>query len=148
MKMKRRTSLPVAKGKDANWPSKALCPICGKNKVFEPHSMAVLSAGAILMDRKEKVGGPSDEMDGFLNLTWHGAHDGGTGRDQQMWCGVDIARDVLGGQTELYFCSTACLRQFLGDCVDALELKIKRERKALQQNAARYRRVAAPNRER
>lgn len=145
MKVKRGIALPVTKGKNANWPSKALCPVCGKNKVFEPHSMAILSAGACLMNRKEAVGGPSDKMDGFLNLTWHGAHDGGKGRNKKIGCSVDIARDVLGGQTELYFCSTACLRQFLGVCVDTLELKMKEERKALQQNAARYRRVAVPN---
>ena len=42
---------PVVKGKSNHWPKKALCPICGKNKVFEPHSMAVLYAGAMLMDR-------------------------------------------------------------------------------------------------
>ncbi len=43
--------LPIVKGKSSHWPKKPLCPICGKNKVFEPHSMAILAAGAMLMDR-------------------------------------------------------------------------------------------------
>ncbi len=39
--------LPVVKGKAWHWPKKPLCPICGKNKVFEPHAMAILTAGAM-----------------------------------------------------------------------------------------------------
>jgi len=70
---------PVVKGKSNHWPKKPLCAICGKNKVFEPHSMAILYAGAMLMDRAKDEGGPSDDLDGSLELHWHGAHDGGTG---------------------------------------------------------------------
>jgi hypothetical protein len=142
--MKRNISLPVTKGKKTIWPTKALCPICEKNKVLEPHSMAIFSAGALLMNRKKKFGGSSDKMDGFLSLMWHGAHNGGKGRNREICCAVDIMRDVFGGQGELYFCSTTCLRIFLCNCVDALETKMKIERKALQQNATRYRRAAVP----
>ncbi len=45
-------------------------------------------------------------MDGFLSLAWHGAHDGGKGRDKEIGCMVDIIRDAVGGQADLYFCST------------------------------------------
>ncbi len=91
--------------------------------------MAILMAGAVMMDRRTKWGGPSKNMDGFLTLCWHGAHDGGEGIDPEIGCLVDIALDVVGGQAELYFCSTKCLRQFLNACVDELERKIKVRRK-------------------
>ncbi len=47
--------LPVVKGTSNHWPKTPLCPICGKNKVFEPHSMAILTAGAMLMGGKSEV---------------------------------------------------------------------------------------------
>jgi len=148
--MKERTNkrfiLPVVKGKKSFWPTKPVCPVCGKRKVWEPHSMAVLSAGALLMNRREKSGGPSNKMDGYLSLEWHGAHNGGKGRDKEIGCMVYVIRDVVGGQADLYFCSTLCLRRFLNACVDELERRMAKERKALQQNAERYRCVAAPSR--
>ncbi len=115
---------PVVKGKSSHWPKKPLCPICGKNKVFEPHSMAILAVGAMLMDRATDSGSMSDDLDGFLALHWHGAHDGGKGKDRELFCGVDIVRDAFGGQADLYFCSTKCLRKFLNACVDELERKV------------------------
>ena len=87
--------LPAVKGKSNHWPKKPLCPICGKSKVFEPHSMAILAAGAVLMDRTKDCGGPSNDLDGFLALHWHGAHnDGGQGENSDVFCGVDIVRDA------------------------------------------------------
>jgi len=100
------------------------------------------------MNRKEKVGVPSDKMDGFLGITWHGAHDAGKGKNKEIGCMVNIIQDAVGGQADLYFCSTGCLRRFLSLCVDELERRMSEERKALQQNAPRYRRVFAANRER
>jgi len=142
----KRFILPVVKGKKSFWPTKPVCPVCGKRKVWEPHSMAVLSAGALLMNRREKSGGPSNKMDGYPSLEWHGAHNGGKGRDKEIGCMVYVIRDVVGGQADLYFCSTLCLRRFLNACVDELERRMAKERKALQQNAERYRCVAAPSR--
>jgi len=109
--------------------------------------MAILEAGALFMNRKNDSGGPSERMDGYLGLLWHGAHDGGKGRNREVCCRLDIMRDVLGGQGEIYFCSTTCLRRFLCDCVDALEAKREKKQKALQRNAPRYRRGAATSRE-
>ena len=132
--------LPVVKGKSNHWPKKPLCPICGKNKVFEPHSMAILTAGAVLMDRAKDSGGPSDDLDGFLALHWHGAHNGGQGKDADVFCGVDIIRDAIGGQADLYFCSTECLRKFLNACVDELERKVAEARRPKRQTKKRPRR--------
>jgi len=63
-------------------PKQALCPWCRKNKVLEPHSFAVLSGNALLMDRKEDCGSADANTDGFLHLLWHGAHDNGKGKDR------------------------------------------------------------------
>lgn len=82
------------------------------------------------MDRKADTGGPDNSMEGFLSLSWHGAHltEGGTGKDPELFVNMDVARDCIGGQFELYFCSTDCLRLFLNQCVDALEQNIREER--------------------
>jgi hypothetical protein len=69
-------------------------------------------------------------MIGFLDLAWHGAHDGGIGEHSEVSIYLDIARDVKGGNFRLHFCSTKCLRSFLNECVDELENKIEEEGKA------------------
>ena len=120
--------LPTLKGCTSFYPKKALCPWCKKNKVLEPHSFAILGGGALLMDRKCDSGGPDDSMDGFLHMSWHGAHDGGIGKDKGIGAMIEIARDVRGGQFDLYFCSTKCVRSYLNFCVDELERKLSVER--------------------
>ena len=83
------------------------------------------------MNREEDFGGPSDDMDAYLCLGWHGAHpeDGGEGDDTDLHAIVQIADHVVGGQFGLYFCSTKCLRAFLNHCVDKLEWKLDKQRK-------------------
>ena len=117
--------LPTLKGHKSFYPQKALCPWCKKNKVLEPHSFAILAGGALLMDWKENSGGPDDAMDAFLRMSWHGAHNSGPGKDKGIGTRIEIARDVKGGQFELYFCSTKCLRSYLNYCVDELEKKVR-----------------------
>lgn len=92
------------------------------------------------MDRKDDSGGPDDSMDGFLHMSWHGAHDGGIGKDKEIGARIDIARDVRGGQFELYFYSTNCLRSYLNYCVDELERKLTIER---HKSSKVFKRVAA-----
>lgn len=118
--------LPTIKIKPPYFPQKALCPWCKKHKVLDPHSFAILSAGAMLMDRKRENGWPDEKMDGFLSLAWHGAHDSGEGKYRDINHHIEIARDVRGGQFDIYFCSTKCLRAYLNFCVDELEKKIKK----------------------
>lgn len=89
--------------------------------------MAILNAGAM-----RPVGGNRYEMatdtEAFLILLWHGAHSGGKGVFPEVYASVDVAKDVVSGQFDLYFCSTACLRHFLNYCVDVLEAKILKEK--------------------
>ena len=137
--------LPTLKNKTNSYPEKALCPWCRKNKVFEPHSFAMLGGGALFLNRNRDSGGPDDRMDGYLSLTWHGAHEEGEGKDRDIYSVVQIAKDVRGGQYDVYFCSTKCLRSYLNFCVDQLETQILSERtksnKKLKSVAAKKRRA-------
>lgn len=101
-----KPKFPVITGDDEEYPARALCPRCGKRKVWEPHSFAVLK-GEVKFD-----------------LTFHGAHDNGIGGNRDVYVGVEIVRD-RSGEFELYFCSPSCLRTFLNDGVDELEARIK-----------------------
>lgn len=90
--------------------------------------MAILAGGAMrILDRRSRSAGIADDCIGFLDLVWHGAHDGGSGIDPDIHVRVPIAEDTPDGQFEFYFCSTACLRSFLNERVNALESKIQNE---------------------
>ena len=119
---------PILQGEKAKYPDTNKCAWCKGHKAVEPHSMAILAGGAILMNRKTGDGGPNDRLDGFLGLTWHGAHssDGGIGVHPNIYATLEIAKDIKGGQFDIAFCSTRCLRAFLNYAVDKLEEKMKR----------------------
>lgn len=122
---------PALKGKPV-WPAKPVYPWCKKNKVMEPHSMAILAGGAMrVIDRKKKSATIADDCIGFLDVVWHGAHGGGNGSDREICARVPLADDTPAGQFEFYFCSTRCLREFLNACVDELETKVKNARMKL-----------------
>lgn len=121
--------LPLVRGDKNSFPRKAVCPQCKKRKVFEPHSMAILGGGALLLDRNRENSIHTDSLEGFLYLAWHGAHDAGVGEDRDIGVRVELAKDVRGGQFDLYFCSTVCVRAFFNSWVDALEKAVVREKK-------------------
>ena len=104
------------------------CLWCKKNKVLEPHSFASINAGAILLDPDDpSSGGPSEQIEGYFDFTWHGAHtnEGGQGINPDTYAYLPLCKDYKGGQCEFYFCSTDCLRAFLNYCIDELEKRIK-----------------------
>jgi len=118
-------TFPVAGDDSIFFPKEALCPMCKSAKVNEPHSMAIVNLGALLMTNRAKGNGSmSDKLEGFLSFIWHGAHDGGTGEDSDISAYLNIVENVRGGQADLYFCSTNCLRTFFNACVDELENRI------------------------
>jgi hypothetical protein len=108
------------------YPTDGVCPWCKTGKVNEPHSMAILNGGAMLMNDDRTCGGMDGRLDGFLSLIWHGAHSGGEGDFPEASGMVSIADDCGGGQFEMYFCSTDCLRAYLNHCVDRLEQERRR----------------------
>jgi hypothetical protein len=91
--------------------------------------MAILSGGAVLYDRKRENSVHTKYLSGFLTLSWHGAHDDGEGDERDIGATVEIAQDTRGGQFDMYFCSTACVRAFLNSWVDAIEKDLLRERR-------------------
>ena len=120
--------LPLIKN-GYHFPKKSICPWCKKAKIFEPNSMAILSGGSFLFNRKKSIGKSSKRMQGFLSLMWHGAHNGGKGKDKNIDVYLDVAKNVVGGQFEIYTCSTECLRNLLNSIVDSFEEKISKEKK-------------------
>lgn len=122
---------PLLNGGSSRFPAEHTCAFCGRGNISEPHSMAVLSGGAILVNRKTGDGGPDPKLDGFLDICWHGAHteDGGGGEHPNIFQSIPIACDVIGGQFDIFFCSTKCLRAFLNHAVDQLDDRVL---KALQ----------------
>lgn len=88
--------------------------------------MAILAGGAMrVTDAKNKCAEMATDCIGFLDLAWHGAHDGGTGIARDIYARVPLADETPNGQFEFYFCSTRCLRAFLGAWVDRLDEKIE-----------------------
>ena len=122
----QRIKLPVVRNQKVFFPAKAVCPSCRKRKVFEPHSMAILNAGAMREAGRGRYEMATDTR-AFITLIWHGAHSGGKGALSQD-AYVDVADNVANGQFDLYFCSTSCLRKFLNYCVDALEERMEAAR--------------------
>jgi hypothetical protein len=102
-------------------PKDRLCPWCQTGIVHEPNSMAILNGGALLMSEDRQSGGMDPRLDGFFSLSWHGAHGGGLGEYADQFSTLRVADNCPGGQFEMYFCSTSCLRAFLNKCVDELE---------------------------
>jgi len=123
-KPSRTPPLPLMRGKKAYYPRLPVCPSCRRKRVFEPHSFAVLSAGALLKTGPGDTARPDQRMLGFLDLTWHGAHNGGSGKNADLFVTLPIARDVFGGQSEIYFCSTSCLHRFFGRLVQELQRRV------------------------
>ena len=117
--------LPLVKGRQLFCPRRPLCPVCKKSKILEPHSFAVLTGGALIMDRRRRNGRMDDALDGFLDLVWHGSHDGGEGIHPETSARVTIADSVRGGQFDIYVCSTRCLRKLFDEWVDRLEDALK-----------------------
>lgn len=118
---------PVVRAERDAFPDEAICPCCKRAKVFEPHSFASLSGGALLIDDAE--GGSAAipgglRLQAYLDFLWHGAHEGGSGTDRDIHEVLSVADRVEGGQYELYFCSASCLRAFLNAAVDSLEARI------------------------
>ena len=118
-------AFPVMSKGSPYFPTDGRCPWCNNNSVNEPHSMAILNGGALMMNADRTCGEMDDRLDGFLSLIWHGAHGSGTGIFPGKGAMVRVADNCAGGQFEMYFCSTDCLRGFLNHCVDKLEDSIR-----------------------
>jgi hypothetical protein len=124
--MKKGIKIPIIRGKRGHYPTKPLCPWCKKRKVMEPHSMAILTGGALAKLGKDYYAGPTKNLKGYLGFHWHGGHDGGKGKYRENDVLYHIADEVEGGLFDIMFCSVKCLREFLNSCLDEFERKVKK----------------------
>jgi len=114
-----RERFPISVGDCREREFAATCVQCGvaiPDKVDQP--VIQINCGALLMDNAERSsGGPSDMLDGFLDLWFH------QGRPHAA-SSLVLAEHVPGGQVQLYLCSTRCLSRFFGDIVTEFERRI------------------------
>lgn len=120
-------TFPILSGSEYEY----LCAWCGNgHTLLKPNSFATLSCGAVLYDYEDQyAAGVSDDLEGYLEINWHGAHseEGGIGKNPDTSVSVPLKKGVVGGQMGINFCSTECLRAFLNSCVDELEKRIAGE---------------------
>jgi len=113
---------PVAYDEKVIYPLGDICPVCGVNQIGgEGRPMAVVNAGALVKVGDDRYAISEDAI-AFFTLAWHACGIPSSGRSAS----VEVAEWVQGGQFDLYFCSTKCLRAFFNRCVDALERNIEK----------------------
>ncbi len=107
---------PLLSGNDDyNLPGKGGgCIVC--NTSFRS-GFAYLSAGATYDHLESRI--DDKELGAFFHVGYHGSHS-----DMSDSGGVEVVKDLKGGQFDLQFCSTSCLRQFLSSLVDEVEKSI------------------------
>ena len=116
-----KVSFPLLTGETAGLPDDGTCLVC-MNRLGATTYM--IYGGCVLMDRIEDVGGPADNMDAYLHFGWDFDGDRKAGPASLY---LPVVEDVRGGQWTVYFCSTACMREFLAGCVDELERRVGAE---------------------
>jgi len=101
------------------YPRDHKCPICSKY-VGEPDSFLCFSGGA-MKQIEPNFYSMDDDLFGFLDINFHGAHDFGKGKYRDAFLMKHIVEHSACGQFEIYFCSTSCFRKFMNMMIDDLE---------------------------
>ena len=115
-------------------PESACCLVCG-NEVGEGPGYVRLTVGAILFkDKSCLYGGPSEKMQTVFALVHQERNGMETPSGQSPprlgeRLRFDVAVPTKGGQVDLIFCSSKCLRELFGSIVDAFEKKIEEQKK-------------------
>lgn len=106
------------------------CLVCGTDLGASRLSI-VLTAGA-LWKVNSSTAVPDDRMLGFLSLSYHRVLSL-KGENNDVFVGLTVVEDAIGGQFDLGFCSILCVRLFFGQLLDRFEQAIdKQERNALR----------------
>ena len=112
------------------YPRNNKCPICG-TKTGEPNSFLVVNGGA-MMQVEEGLFEMSNDLSGFLDISFHGAHDRGKGQYRDKFVSAEIVKNSKQGQFDLYFCSTVCFRKFITEIIDDMETELNKEDKKVK----------------
>jgi len=113
-----KIKFPIIKKKGKPfYPTENKCPICGFNRTTLITEFIVLNGGALkIIDKDHSI--MSDDMEGFLSLTYHGGELGGD-------ASVEIVEYSQNGQFDIYFCSFECLQTFFNRIVEELKQKME-----------------------
>ena len=107
---------PVLSGRDYPFVPKERfggCPICGK-KI--ENGAAYVHGGAVYEDT-------TFETEAFFKVGYHSKATDVSGCGQ-----VDVVKHLYGGQFDLNFCSTSCVRAFFSKIVDEVERQVEQNR--------------------
>lgn len=113
----------ISKKTKSFFPTSDICPICQTNRTQLNSEFFVLNGGALKKINK-KTSLSTKKMEGFLSLQYHSGENG-----QNCGFNIDIVDQSKGGQFDIYFCSTNCLRLFLNELVDCIEEKTTANKK-------------------
>lgn len=117
---------------DLSAPPNARCLVCKQSTTRAMDTQVVLSGGALLVDaRGDSTSTKDGALEGFLGGTAHGPD----GRSRALLASVDVVRELAGGQFDLYFCSTKCLRSFFSSFVDELDRRAQQSKHASKPRA-------------
>jgi hypothetical protein len=105
----------ISKKTKSFFPTNEICPICATNRTNLNSEFYVLNGGA-LEKINQDVSISSDKMEGFLSVQYHPEKDNGN-----RGFNIDIVDQSKGGQFDIYFCSTSCMRQFFNEFIDEIE---------------------------
>lgn len=97
------------------FPTEKICPICKVNNTTLDSEFYVLNGGALEKVNKN-TSMSSDILEGFLSVQYHSGE-----KNKNPGVNIDIVEKSKGGQFDIYFCSTNCMRQFFNKLIDTIE---------------------------
>ena len=107
----------ISKKTKSFFPTSVVCPICATNRTKLNSEFYVLNGGALEKINKN-TSMSSGKMEGFLSVQYHSGDD-----SENCGFNFDIVDKSEGGQFDIYFCSTNCMRQFFNELIDKIEKK-------------------------
>jgi hypothetical protein len=122
-------------------PQGANCIVCGA-AVGEHLGFVRLTFGGMLYhDKKRRSGGPSDRMDSVFSLWHHGPHPSKENKDGTIELTsmdnaehrMEIVTPTKGGQADILFCTSNCLRSFFASAVEGFEEGITKAEREFEQ---------------
>ena len=99
------------------------CLVCGNTLV---NGLVYLSAGSVFdVDPDDPKDKP--QLEAFFHIGYHSPAS-----DVSGCADIAVVDHLVGGQFDLSFCSTACLKHFFSDLVADLEMELVEEKGARQ----------------
>lgn len=96
------------------YPQDNLCPICKHDRTLNSE-FYVINAGA-LKKGNDHTYVPDEDSKGFLSMAYHPDH-----HSKKQGKSIEIVSGAKGGQFDLYFCSTTCMRTFFDNLISEFE---------------------------